>query len=154
MTLFVTRPAPDFRALFEKSPVPQILIDAAFRIVAVSDAHAAMTLTPRELSIGRNLFEVFPDNPAEYRPDGLSALRASLLKVLATKEPDTLPLLRYDVARRQEAGAVYERRFWRVTNTPIVGDDGFVACILNTVQDVTASVSDSCAARSGKSIPP
>ena len=47
-------------------------------IVAVSDAYLKATRTKREEILGRNIFDVFPDNPADMAADGVSHLNASL----------------------------------------------------------------------------
>ena len=55
----------------------------------------AATLSAERGLVGLNLFEAFPENP-DHKNDaeGLSVLRASLLRVLKTKAPDTIPDMR------------------------------------------------------------
>ena len=43
-------------------------------------------------TLGRGLFEVFPDNPDDPAASGTSNLRASLARVLKTRLPDTMPV--------------------------------------------------------------
>jgi hypothetical protein len=87
--------------------------------------------------VGKNLFEAFPDNPDDSGAAGLSQLRVSLLKVLKTREADTIAPFRYDV---RGARGPYEARWWTVSNTPILGDDGYVRWIINRAEDVTELV--------------
>ena len=82
------------------------------------------------------MFEVFPDNPNDSGADGLSGLRASLTRVMKTREADVMPVLKYAIQRRHSDGT-YEDRYWRVTNTPVIGPDGFVKLIINVAEDVT-----------------
>lgn len=63
-----------------------------FTIVAVNDAYLRATLTRREEIIGRHMFDVFPDNPKNPQAQGVTALTASLQRVLATRAPDTMPV--------------------------------------------------------------
>lgn len=128
---------PDYRLLFERVPILFLVLDATFTIIAVNDAHGRATHTKREDVVGRHLFEVFPDNPNDPSADGLTTLRASLLRVLKTKTPDRMRRLKYDIQNRQPGAHGYEERYWDVLNIPILGDDGYVRWILNTASDVT-----------------
>jgi PAS domain-containing protein len=112
-----------------------LILDPGFVILAQNDEHCRATMTRRESTIGKLLFEVFPDNPNDSRADGLSDLRRSLVKVLKTRQPDTMPLLRYDIARPKDGK--FEERWWRVVNTPVLDENGFVHLIVNHAQDVT-----------------
>jgi hypothetical protein len=83
---------PDFAAVFEKLPRPYLVIDAHFVIVAQNDAHAAVTMMRKGSAIGRQLFEVYPDNPEHYSADGVSYLRASILSVIKTRQADEMAM--------------------------------------------------------------
>ncbi len=72
----------DFRRVFENLPGCYLILASDLRIVAVSEVYLRATLTQREAIIGRHIFEVFPDNPAEAQPTGVRNLRASLEGVL------------------------------------------------------------------------
>jgi hypothetical protein len=61
-------------------------------------------------------------------------LRRSLIKVLKTKQGDVMPLLKYAIAKPRGG---FEQRYWRVVNTPILDENGFVRLIVNRVADVT-----------------
>ncbi|MEI9929484.1 MAG: PAS domain-containing protein [Rhizomicrobium sp.] len=130
---------PDFTAVFEKLPRPYLVIDAHFVIVAQNDAHAAVTMMKKGSAIGRQLFEVYPDNPEHYSADGVSYLRASILSVIKTRHADEMAMQKYDVQRSWAQGGGFETRYWRVVNIPILDDKGFVKWILNCPEDVTAS---------------
>lgn len=80
------------------------------------------------------MFEAFPDNPNDSKVDGVSAVWASLLKVLKIREPDVMPIVRYDV--EPELGK-FQLKYSAITNTPILGEDGFVRWIINRAEDVT-----------------
>ncbi len=127
----------DFRQVFDNTPSLVLILDPGFTIVAQNKAHARASLSDERKLVGMNLFEAFPDNPADSGAEGLSRLRASLLKVLKTREADTIPPFRYDV---QGARGPFETRWWTVTNTPILGEDGFVRWIINRAEDVTELV--------------
>ncbi|HEX5746313.1 MAG TPA: PAS domain S-box protein [Archangium sp.] len=132
--------APDFRAVFEAAPVPFLVLapdPPRFTITAVSEAYLRATLTRRQDILGRALFEVFPDNPADPSATGVSNLRSSLERVLHGRAPDAMAIQKYDIPRR-EGG--FEERYWSPLNTPVLDEHGQVTCILHRVEDVTELV--------------
>jgi PAS domain-containing protein len=127
----------DFVAFFNKSPRLCLILDANFTLIAQNEAHAAATMTKPEDTIGHSLFEVFPDNPNDATADGLSYLRRSLLNVLKTRAEDIIETLKFDIERPLSEGGGFDVRYWRVVNTPVLGEDGFVRWIVNSVDDIT-----------------
>ena len=127
-----------FTRLFEASPAPFLVLapDAPhFTIREVNDAYLAATMRTREEVVGRGVFEAYPDNPDDATVGGVSRLRASLERVLATRRPDELLGLHYDVARPD---GTYEVRWWRTVNSPILDENGEVEVIIHNANDVTA----------------
>ena len=129
----------DYRVICDRSPGPCMVFDTSFRVLAQNEAHARATLTKPEQTIGRSLFDIFPDNPNDSSANGLAQLRASLLKVLNTRERDAMPLIKYDV-ERPGTGGLFEVRYWEVANTPLLDSEGYVCCIINQAEDVTELV--------------
>jgi signal transduction histidine kinase/DNA-binding response OmpR family regulator len=126
----------DFRLLFEESPeVLLVLLPDAprYTMVAATQARWRATHTTSE-TLGRGLFEVFPDNPDDPAATGTSNLRASLDRVLQTRRPDTMPVQKYDI-RGPEGD--FEVRYWSPKNLPILSASGEVIYILHRVEDVT-----------------
>src|SRR5437773_1615052 len=76
---------PAFKALFESTPGLYLVLDAKLRIVAASDAYTRATLTRREEILGRDVFDVFPDNPDDPAASGVRNSRASFERVLLTR---------------------------------------------------------------------
>ena len=148
-----TRPAGqvDFELVFHLLPGMTLVLDPAFTILAQNAEHARATLSIAKDVVGKMLFEVFPDNPNHSAADGVSNVRASLLKVLKTRAPDAMPLIRYDV---QAERGPFQTRWWQITNTPILGEDGYVRWIINRAEDVTELVElRATAAEGGKNGP-
>ena len=54
---------PDFRLLFERAPGRYLVLTPDLKIVAASEAYLRATRTQRAAIIGRDLFDVFPDDP-------------------------------------------------------------------------------------------
>jgi len=128
---------PDFKNLFESSPALFLVLSPDFAIVAVSDAYLTVTKTKREQIIGRELFEVFPDNPEDPFATGVANLKASLIKVLNTKAPDTLTEQKYDIPRPDAEGGGFEERFWRSLNCPVLNTNHELTHIILRVEDIT-----------------
>jgi len=129
----------DFRLLFEESPeVLLVLLPDAPRYTMVAATHSrwrATHTTPETL--GRGLFEVFPDNPDDPAASGTSNLRASLARVLKTRLPDTMPVQKYDI---RGPDGNFQSRYWSPKNLPILSPSGEVLFILHRVEDVTELV--------------
>lgn len=126
-----------FRRLFEASPHPYLVLrpDDAFTIEAVNDRYLAATGTKREEIVGRGLFEVFPDDPADPTATGVGDLRMSLLRVLADGVQDVMGVQKYDIPRPDGQG--FEERYWSPVNTPVMGAAGGIDHIIHHVEDVT-----------------
>jgi len=126
-----------FRALFESLPGRYLVLMPDFTIVAASDAYLMATMITREQAIGKNLFDVFPDNPQDASANGPSNLRASLERVLQAGAVDTMAVQRYDIRRPE---GMFEERHWSPVNSPVFGADKEIEYLIHRVEDVTALV--------------
>ena len=124
----------DYKLIFHAMPGMCLILDTAFNILAQNEDHARATLSVAKNVVGRNLFEAFPDNPHDSSASGAASVRQSLLNVLKTRQADAMPIIRYDV---QPALGGFKERYWAITNTPILGEDGFVRWIINRAEDAT-----------------
>jgi signal transduction histidine kinase/CheY-like chemotaxis protein len=128
--------AEDFQALFESVPGLYLVLRPDLTIVAVSNAYLAATMTSRAEILGRGIFDVFPDNPADPAATGVRNLRDSLERVLRERKPDTMAVQKYDV-RRKPDDTEFEVRYWSPINLPVLDSAGQVAWIIHRVEDVT-----------------
>lgn len=131
---------PVFRSVFEASPALHLLLSRELIILAVTEAYLNATMTIRETIIGRNIFDIFPDNPDDETATGVRNLHASLQRVLNEKRPDTMPLQKYDIPRPESKGGGFEEKYWSPLNTPVLDSNGEVRYIIHQVEDVTAFV--------------
>ena len=126
-----------FTRLFEASPAPFLVVQPEaprFIITEVNDAYLTATMRTREKVVGRGIFEAYPDNPDDATTGGVSVLRASLERVLASQQPDRLPGLKYDIARPD---GTFEQRLWSPINSPVLDENGQVEAIIHNANDVT-----------------
>ena len=128
---------PDFRALFDSAPGSYLVLTPSLVMVAVSDAYLRATMTRRKEILGRQLFDVFPDNPNDATATGVSNLRASLTRVLQHRAPDAMAVQKYDIRRPDSEGGGFEERYWSPVNSPVFGVNGEVTYIIHRVEDVT-----------------
>ena len=125
----------DFRVLFESWPGAYLVLDPELMIIAVSDAHLAVSMTSRSDVMGKHISQAFPDNPDDPESDGEARLRASLDRVRRHKVADTMPVQQYDI--RRHGSEEFETRFWSVVNSPVLDHDGNLLYIVNRAEDIT-----------------
>jgi len=133
-----TLPGNIFQTIFEKSP-GSILVKTdlpRFTILAVSDSYLKVTSTTREAILGKGFFEVFPDDEPQLIDE--KAARHVFTKVINTGKTVDIPSYRYDVYNAETQSR--ELHHWSCSNVPILGDDGKIAYILNTISDITEEV--------------
>jgi signal transduction histidine kinase len=136
----VARDPLDFQHLFEASPeVLLVLLPDAprYTMVAATESRLAATHTTREATIGRGLFEIFPDNPDDPDATGTSNLRASLDRVIATRAPDTMAVQKYDI---RGPDGTFQAKYWSPKNIPVLSPQDEVLYILHRVEDITELV--------------
>jgi PAS domain-containing protein len=131
---------PDFQAIFQSVPGPYLVLEPDFTIVAASDAYLRATMRRREEILGRDFFEVFPDNPQDPGATGVCNLRASLNRVLAQRAPDRMAIQKYDVRSPSSEGGAFEERYWSPFNFPVLNAAGKVVYLIHQVEDVTEAV--------------
>jgi len=131
-------PPLDLLPVFNAQPGATLLLSPDWLIVGASDDYLAATLTQRAAIVGQFIFDAFPDNPATPEANAVANVRASLLQVLATKQPHTMAPQHYDVPDPARSGQFVER-YWQPRHTPVLDAAGQVQFIIQSVQDITAS---------------
>ncbi|WP_327686061.1 PP2C family protein-serine/threonine phosphatase [Streptomyces sp. NBC_00467] len=129
-------PVIDFQAVFQALPGAVALLTPDLVYADVNEAYLSMSGRARDQLIGRYVFDVFPDNPGDPDATGVRNLHASLRRVAATGERDTMALQRYDVADSEQPG-VWQERYWSPVNVPVLAPDGTVTLIVHRVEEVT-----------------
>ncbi len=87
-------PEPDFRALFENSPSPVLILSPGLSVVAANDAYCRVAKIDREHILRRSIFDIAPYKSAE--PEDITKLRASFERVVRTRRSNTLEFPKFD----------------------------------------------------------
>ncbi|GGO21567.1 sensor histidine kinase [Microbispora bryophytorum] len=129
----------DRTAVFKSLVVPMQVLTPDFVVAAANDSFLKLFGRSQADLLGRDVFAVFPGNPsAPNDPDvqGAVRMRASLERVVATGQRDTMALQRYDIEASGRPG-VFEERHWSAINSPVLGPDGEVKLIVHSTEEVT-----------------
>jgi PAS domain S-box-containing protein len=124
----------DLDAILHQLPGNYILLAPDNTILEASDDYLAATLKRREDVVGTNILDAY--TAAEQNE--WQVLADSFEQVRQTRQPYTMPLIRYDLKRPAGQGG-YEERYWQATNYPILDAAGNLRYILRRTNDVTAA---------------
>jgi PAS domain S-box-containing protein len=127
----------DFKVLFEAIPGLFLVLLPDFTIVTTSDAFAIATFTSRENIIGRNVFDVFPEDQSKETFNTVSNISSFLRFVLKNKILHSVPLQRYDI---RKPDGTFEERYWISNAKPILDNTNEVLYIVLRIEDVTEYV--------------
>ncbi|MFC4784164.1 ANTAR domain-containing protein [Nocardioides sp. MAHUQ-72] len=116
---------------FDALTAPAVLLDTDYVIRATNPAYLRVTDRSEEELVSINLFEAFPDNP---EAGGQPVLAASFERVLQTRRPLHLGVLRYDLLEQEPPR--YRTRHWVPVGAPVHDGDDVVGILLR-VDDVT-----------------
>lgn len=126
----------DLLKILRSTPDLYLILSPTFEIIDASDAYIKATLINRKDVLGKNLFEVFPDNPCDQSATGTSNLRNSLENVLKNKAPDTMAVQKYDI-RGNDQEDTFQVRYWSPVNTPVFDEFQQIIYIIHRAEDVT-----------------
>lgn len=126
----------DYEAVFHGLPGMVALLTPELVYADANEDFQRLSGRTRAQLVGRYIFDVFPDNPNDPAATGMRDVRASMLRVVATGERDTMALQRYDVEDPLRPGE-WEERYWSPINAPVFDHDGRVALVVHRVEEVT-----------------
>ncbi|MCL8009631.1 PP2C family protein-serine/threonine phosphatase [Streptomyces sp. AS02] len=126
----------DYAAVFQALPGMVALLTPELVYADANEDFQRLSGRTREQLVGRYIFDVFPENPNDPAATGMRDVRASMLRVVATGERDTMALQRYDVEDPMLPGH-WEERYWSPINAPVRGPHGKVEFVLHRVEEVT-----------------
>mgnify|MGYP002714245638 CR=1 FL=1 len=130
----------DAETLVNSLPGSHAVLDLSLTIVAASKSYTDLGGVTLHDIAGRNIFEVFPVNPESDRANARRNLASSLKKVLQTRDPDVMPVQRWDIRPGNRDGEFFIERYWKVMNAPIVSKSGTIIGLIHTVEEKTEEV--------------
>lgn len=130
-----------FQSLFESAPGNFLVIDPdTYAIVAISDAYLDAVMRKRSDIMGKPLFDVFPDDPADPEARGTATVSAAIERVKTTGLSEALPLVRFAIPRPPEDGGGFEDRWWLSVFSSVQGIGGRASYIICRSEDVTSLI--------------
>lgn len=129
----------EFQSVFDNLPGMYLLLQPeypSFPIITANKSYLKVTLTSFDMIKGNPVFSVFPDTPDQVNKESREQLLQLFKEVTELKQSNILNDFRYDIPANDGTGKFIER-YWRITNTPVLDDNGNVAQIINSVEDVT-----------------
>jgi two-component sensor histidine kinase len=118
----------DFETVFNNLPAPFLVMDRDFNIVAFNRAFVNATKRSPDALIGINIFTAFPAAGESGR-----ILQESLEHVRDNGVVNVLPVISCACAVNGRT----EERLWSCTHIPVHDNDGQVAFLLETAQDIS-----------------
>ena len=129
--------AEDYSRIFVSLPEAYLLLDPDHRIVSANKAYLTATMQTLDAIVGKNLFDIFPDDPNDPNADGVARLRESLALVAGTRAAHRMARQRYRI--RKPDGEFVER-WWDPVNAPVLDDRGKITLLIHRALDVTEQV--------------
>ena len=90
----------DFKAILEVLPGHFLILAPSapfYTILAISEQWLRTTGQAREQVVGKSIWEIYPQNPEATTATEPSPLSVSLQQALASKQPDHMPVVCYQV---------------------------------------------------------
>jgi PAS domain-containing protein len=128
--------------VFQSLPAALLVMDPDMIIVAATDNFYKLTLNKKGELIGKYIFDVFPENSLTAKAGGEKKIKASFEHVIKYKTAHTIPVQRYDLKLPAENSVKFTNRWWRITNSPVLGANGELAYIINAVEDITSIIDE------------
>jgi serine phosphatase RsbU (regulator of sigma subunit) len=128
----------DYAALFAGIPTSYLVMSPMapdYTILDANDAYLANVERTRDEIVGVPVFDAFPPSPDTYDEHGVPWIRRSFDRAVATGQPDTMPLQKYDVPDPSGTGMV--ERYWSLISVPILDADGEVMLLVQRAENIT-----------------
>lgn len=129
----------DFRA-FEAAPGIRVIVQPdtpVFTLVAISNDFIVHSGMKKEGVLRKGHFEVFPKSPDDPNFTGQLNLKASFEYIIRNKSSHEIPLQRYDIPN---GDGTFSKRYWKITNAPLLDETGEVLYIIHSALDITEQV--------------
>lgn len=120
--------------ILESVPDLCLILNTDLQILGASQAYLNATMTESQKIIGRNFFEIFPNNSKVPSATDIEHLRGSFHRALTNKAPDIIAV------QQQESHEPGKIRYWSTQNSPILDKKNNVKYILHRVINLTSEM--------------
>lgn len=124
--------------LFKTSPIPSVLLEVTNQKYIIKSVNNSYLILINKLEIeliDKNIFELTPEKKEFYETPDFINLEQSFNLVVNTKCPHQMETHRYDLPKPNSIDLAI--KYWDITNTPILDENGNLKYIIHTVKDVT-----------------
>lgn len=128
-----------FKKIFESQPGLILILSEELSIQAATDAYLQEINMSRNAILGKYIFDVFPDKTEKSAVDAPGNLKISLLQVLSSRKAHHMGISHYNIPDPENPGSFLER-YWSITNTPLLNEQGEISCIIHETANVTDTV--------------
>ena len=125
----------DYEKIFDSAPAQFLILNCDLDIVAANEAYLRATRTERNQVVGTPLFGEVLQRSIGCDPEIILQIKASFNKVIKTKAPDRVPVIKYSHVDPETSYT--EDRYWSWVNQPMFADNGEVQYIIYRAEDVT-----------------
>ncbi|MDB5175153.1 MAG: histidine kinase [Candidatus Saccharibacteria bacterium] len=136
----MSKPSLDTKTIFSSLPTALLVLTPDLTIVAATDYYYELTFSEPSDLVGRNIAEVFPENPVTAKAKGINNMRESFDYVLRHGASHTIPVQRYDIKLPPNHKGKYMERWWRITNSPVFNAKGELLYVVHATEDVSQIV--------------
>jgi PAS domain S-box-containing protein len=105
-----------------------------FTVIAATGAFLRASRMQSGDVIGRSYFEIFPDQRDATDAPALQGTRASLMRVISARVPDTLTLQRREIRQLPVENCGFDKRLWREVNSPVIDASGELVCLIHSIE--------------------
>lgn len=127
----------NFEVLFESLPGLFLILLPDLTIAAASELFLNATGIIRNAIVGKQLFEVFPENPDDNSVNGIFFLRESLNHVLKMKAEHTMLLQKRTVFNKDGS---FDIKYWQPVNKPVLNNNGEIIYIIHSIKDIIKDI--------------
>lgn len=129
-------PEINYHDLFDAIITNYLIMTPDYKIVMVNDPYLKATNTTLESVIGKNWFEVFPNDPNSDSKRVGDLMKTAIDTVVKDKVCITMQEFRYNIPKPESNGGGFEERHWAPTYIPLL-EKGEVKYVIHNVIDVT-----------------
>ncbi|RWY46192.1 PAS domain-containing sensor histidine kinase [Mucilaginibacter gilvus] len=125
---------PDYKALFDNSPVLLLIVDKELTILSATDAYLRVVNKLNAIIAGKNIFEVLTNAANEPVAGSIGDMQSSLKRVVQFKTTDTISIPIYTKVTPEIA---INLKQFRLTHSPVLDKLGNIKYITQRLEDVT-----------------